>query len=223
MARKRRSAKGSGSSGSGAALLAIVALGAAGWWTASGGKRPDFSWASSQFSMPRFSSPKETEKNSARRQEVVAPARRQESMAKASPAPKADTPRPQLPVRPVTPSPRSQASQIMVLRPPVPVKTPQAPLKATIANIPVGRPMPGTTPTIIYASERTVIHENAWEKASAIGTVERGREMRSYGKTGKWHRVVVPSTSMIGWVHEDRLAASRPSPFFTGSIFRSQP
>ncbi|WP_146226099.1 hypothetical protein [Phyllobacterium leguminum] len=83
--------------------------------------------------------------------------------------------------------------------------------------------MPGTTPTIIYASERTVIHENAWEKASAIGTVERGREMRSYGKTGKWHRVVVPSTSMIGWVHEDRLAASRPSPFFTGSIFRSQP
>ncbi|GGA92464.1 hypothetical protein GCM10011491_20600 [Brucella endophytica] len=87
-----------------------------------------------------------------------------------------------------------------------------------MANIPVGRPDPATTPSAFYARERVVIREHAWDKSAAIGAVERGREMRSYGKTGKWHRVVVPSTSMIGWVHEDQLASSPP--FFTGSIFK---
>jgi uncharacterized protein YgiM (DUF1202 family) len=79
------------------------------------------------------------------------------------------------------------------------------------------------SPSVIYAKAKLTIHKNAWDRSPAIGTVEKGREMRSYGKTGKWHRVVVPSTNIIGWVHEDQLLGGRNKPdsaqmMTTGSI-----
>lgn len=216
--RKRSTRRSSSAAGSGPALLAIVALCAAGWWTASGGKHPDFSWVTSRLSIQ-----KETEKSSFRPKEATTPAKPRESVAKVAPpvaariaASKPDAPRPPLPVRPEA-SPRNPVSQIAVVRPPAPLKANGT--EPPIANIPVGRPQPGTTPSAIYAKDRITIREHAWDRSAAIGTVERGREMRSYGKTGKWHRVVVPSTDMIGWVHDDMIARSRPSDFITGSIF----
>ncbi|WP_420960036.1 hypothetical protein [Brucella sp. IR073] len=212
MARKRRSSKSSSGIGSGGALLVIVALGAAGWWTAYDGKHPELSRLLSQFP-----SLKKTEEAKARLKAPVAPAKPQENGAKTSVAlaAKADAPRPPLPIRPVAIPSRDADPQIMPPRPPAPINATET---KSVVNIPVGKPDPATTPSAFYARERVVIREHAWDKSAAIGTVERGREMRSYGKTGKWHRVVVPSTSMIGWVHENQLASSPP--FFTGSIFK---
>ncbi|MFK4823973.1 hypothetical protein ACI0FM_04130 [Paenochrobactrum sp. BZR 588] len=71
------------------------------------------------------------------------------------------------------------------------------------------------------------MHKTAWDKSPSMGEVEKGRELRSYGQTGKWHRVVVPATDMIGWVHQDMLvivkksghqSAQASAPITTGSI-----
>lgn len=82
--------------------------------------------------------------------------------------------------------------------------------------------MPNMAPSVVYARERLTLRRNAWDKSDPVGTVEKGREMRSYSKTGKWHRIVVPATDMIGWVHEDLLIAGKSrsgiSSMATGAI-----
>jgi len=91
---------------------------------------------------------------------------------------------------------------------------------------PRGVNTPASSPSVIYAKARLTIHKNAWDKSPSIGVVEKGREMRSYGKTGRWHRVIVPKTNMIGWVHEDQLIGGRNKPdtasLVTGSIAKKQ-
>ena len=74
-----------------------------------------------------------------------------------------------------------------------------------LLNAPRGKNSVDHSPTAVFAREELIIRKTAWDNAPAIGMVGKGREMRSYGKTGRWHRVVVPSTNMIGWVHEDKL------------------
>ncbi|PRD45938.1 hypothetical protein C5748_02035 [Phyllobacterium phragmitis] len=220
MARKRRSSKRSPASG--ITLLAILAMGAAGWWSTYEGKhsRTDFSRFFSQFSTQKeagakVSRPKETITNRAQ--------------AKAAPS-QNDIPRPSAPVgsNPSSSRPSSSGNattQVAAVKPPAPFS--KAPLaksgetKRAARNIPAGRASPDTTPSVIYARKRITIRKRAWDKAASVGTVEKGREMRSYGKTGKWHRVVVPSTAMIGWVHEDMLATSQPRSLITGSIFKT--
>ncbi|MGH6861000.1 MAG: hypothetical protein ACRECY_12125 [Phyllobacterium sp.] len=82
--------------------------------------------------------------------------------------------------------------------------------------------MRNMAPSVVYARERLTLRRNAWDKSPPVGSVEKGREMRSYSKTGKWHRIVVPATNMIGWVHEDMLIAgnarSSISSMATGAI-----
>ena len=79
------------------------------------------------------------------------------------------------------------------------------------ANIemPRGRNLPDLAPAVVYARERLILRQHAWDKSAPVGTVEKGREMRSYSKTGKWHRIAVPTTDMIGWIHEDRLITGK--------------
>lgn len=60
-------------------------------------------------------------------------------------------------------------------------------------------------PKVIIARQSLQVRARAWTQADPVGKVEKGREMRSYAKVGKWHRVVVPATDIIGWVHEDQL------------------
>lgn len=87
---------------------------------------------------------------------------------------------------------------------------------------PRGVNTPANSPSVIYAKAKLTIHKNAWDRSPAIATIEKGREMRSYGKTGRWHRVVVPSTNIIGWVHEDQLIGGHNKPdsatLITGSV-----
>lgn len=88
--------------------------------------------------------------------------------------------------------------------------------KTTLALPPVGKPVPDDNsrhasgafkvPKVIIARQALIIREKAWDQAKTVGSVEKGREMRSYAKVGRWHRVVVPSTNIIGWVQEDQLA-----------------
>lgn len=136
-------------------------------------------------------------------------------------------PRPSVSVGAQSPKPVQQATlqpQRPAVRPDATVSIP-APLKPTNKTTlmaPRGVNVPNMMPSVVYARERVTIRRNAWDKAPPAGTVEKGREMRSYGKTGKWHRIVVPATDMIGWVHEEMLIAGKAksgtSPITTGSI-----
>ncbi|MBA8879621.1 hypothetical protein [Phyllobacterium myrsinacearum] len=98
------------------------------------------------------------------------------------------------------------------------------PVEKADIRVPRGVNMPNMAPSVVYARERLTLRRNAWDKSAPAGTVEKGREMRSYSKTGKWHRVVVPATDMIGWVHEDMLVAGKARPgvssMATGAISR---
>lgn len=88
------------------------------------------------------------------------------------------------------------------------------------ASVPVAKPVPDDNsrhasgafkvPKVIVARQALVIREKAWDQAKVVGKVEKGREMRSYAKVGRWHRVVVPSTNILGWVQEDQLAFKNP-------------
>lgn len=88
------------------------------------------------------------------------------------------------------------------------------------ASAPVAKPVPDDNsrhasgafkvPKVIVARQALVIREKAWDQAKIVGRVEKGREMRSYAKVGRWHRVVVPSTNILGWVQEDQLAFKNP-------------
>ncbi|MEN0099336.1 MAG: hypothetical protein AAGC59_11105 [Brucella pseudogrignonensis] len=136
-------------------------------------------------------------------------------------------PRPAALVAPAPAKPVQQAA-IEVSKPAMATQkvAPPPPPPASARALPM--PPRGTntaahSPSVIYAKAKLTIHKNAWDRSPAIGTVEKGREMRSYGKTGKWHRVVVPSTNIIGWVHEDQLLGGRNKPdsaqmMTTGSI-----
>lgn len=88
------------------------------------------------------------------------------------------------------------------------------------SSVPVAKPVPDDNsrhasgafkvPKVVVARQALVIREKAWDQAKTVGGVEKGREMRSYAKVGRWHRVVVPSTNIIGWVQEDQLAFKNP-------------
>ncbi len=215
----------SGSSGSTLALGAILALGGLGLWSAATHKSPDAA-LSALFHRP------------APQRAAPAPVSAPAAPAESKPAAKdlaaavGPVPRPSAPVAPAQPRPAAapirQALPVMAqaARPPHPA----APISsARLRNLmpPRGVNTPAHSPSVVYARTNLTIRKTAWDKAPAMGMVEKGREMRSYGKTGRWHRVVVPSTSLIGWVHEDQLIGGRDKPdsasLATGSIAKPAP
>jgi len=219
-----RSTRGKGNSGSSAPILAlgaILGLGAFSLWATAQHKSPQAAFTA-LFQRP---APKAT---------PSAPVRTEARQPVESKTPAKDyagavgpVPRPAVAVAPSQSKPVQQAA-IQAPKPPMPTQklAPPPPPPASARALPM--PPRGTntaahSPSVIYARTKLTIHKNAWDKSPAIGTVESGREMRSYGKTGKWHRVVVPSTNMIGWVHEDELRGGRNKPdtaqmMTTGSV-----
>lgn len=96
--------------------------------------------------------------------------------------------------------PSPKPNQVAVITPPA----------AARQNLPPrGINRPDSTPTMVYAKQKLTVHKTAWDQSPSMGEVEKGRELRSYGQTGKWHRVVVPATDMIGWVHQDMLVIAK--------------
>jgi uncharacterized protein YgiM (DUF1202 family) len=117
--------------------------------------------------------------------------------------------------KPVAAKPTQQAS----------LQRPQGPIGKAVAEPPRGTNVPGMAPSVVYARDRLVLRRSASQASASIGSVEKGREMRSYSKAGNWHHIAVPTTGMIGWVHEDMLIkgrhASNTSSMTTGAIYRA--
>ncbi len=223
----KSSGKSSGSSTPVLALAAILGLGAFSLWATSQHKSPQAA-LTALFQRPAS---KPVSQPAARTEPKAAVT----SKASESKAPSKDygtavgpVPRPQAPVMAVKPQNPVQQAAIQTAAPPRTTnQIVAAPPAAALRSMPPrGVNTPASSPSVIYAKTRLTIHKNAWDKSPSIGVVEKGREMRSYGKTGRWHRVIVPKTNMIGWVHEDHLVGGRNKPdsasLITGSIAKPQ-
>ncbi|URQ76261.1 MAG: hypothetical protein NBV76_05755 [Candidatus Ochrobactrum gambitense] len=230
--KRARTAKGgSGSSAPVLALAAILGLGAFSLWATSQHKSPqDALVALFQRSAtnPFASTSPRTESKptvTAKAPETTAPSKDKDYGAAVGPVP-----RPSAPVAPIVQKPVQQAAVQAPTQVTVQAPKPPRPTNQVVASAPTGPHMmpprgvntPAHSPSVVYARTQLTIHKNAWDKSAAIGTVEKGREMRSYGKTGRWHRIIVPKTNMIGWVHEDQLVGGRNKPdsatLITGSV-----
>lgn len=56
---------------------------------------------------------------------------------------------------------------------------------------------------IIYAKTTIAIYERNDSRSKRVAMVKPGQEMRSYEHLGTWHRIVVPTTGIIGWAKDD--------------------
>ncbi|WP_297321891.1 hypothetical protein [uncultured Bartonella sp.] len=63
----------------------------------------------------------------------------------------------------------------------------------------------------IFAKAPTAIYAKPDSRSKLIAQVKAGQEMRSYDKSAGWHRVVVPSTAIIGWANEKDLSEKTPN------------
>lgn len=213
-----RSASRGSSTGIFLALAVIVGVGALSIWTATQHKGPLKAFAG-WFERPAAQTSRSTAaKPDTDGKQTAKAAPRQENIP--ATAFNAQIPRPSIPVggqsqNPVVPTPLQRAA----LQPPQPLQRPLmavGPANKASIHLPRGVNMPNMTPSVVYARERLTLRRNAWDKSEPAGTVEKGREMRSYGKTGKWHHIVIPATDMIGWVHEDMLIAGKTYPGTSG-------
>ncbi|HWD13719.1 hypothetical protein P8H26_12520 [Pseudochrobactrum sp. sp1633] len=222
--RKKRSTRGKSSGQSATAVMtvgAILVIGAAALWATSQNKTPSES-VSGLFRNAMSNTASRTNPDNTKAPERKT-AQAQSSAPQTSVTPVAPVRRPPLNVgQSNTGEQKTTPQQVAVLSPrieskPAPQITPPkpAPQHAMPALPPVGKTAPDDNsrhasgafkiPKAIIAKQSLVIREKAWDKAKTVGSVEKGREMRSYAKVGRWHRVVVPSTNIIGWVQEDQL------------------
>lgn len=213
---KRVNKRKAGSKSGMLALAVLLGLGGFSIWASSQHKNPTDAIA--KLFQPSATSSKVAKPSSPVRADMAPPKR---TAHKTQPQPnKRDT------ARAIGPAPRPSVALVPASRPLQPQKPASLPSKPVSA--PVGLNTPAHSPTVVYARERLTIRKTAWNKSPAIGTVEKGREMRSYEKTGRWHRIAVPTTNLIGWVHEDQLIGGNKKPdraaVITGSInSKSQP
>lgn len=226
----RSSGKSSGSSTPMLALAAILGLGAFSLWATSQHKSPQ---AAITALFQRPASKPNTQSSARAEPKATVTSKAPENKAPENKAWSKDygaavgpVPRPSAPVMAPAPQKPVQQAAIQTATPPRPTnQVVVSPPAAALRSMPPrGVNTPASSPSVIYAKARLTIHKNAWDKSPSIGVVEKGREMRSYGKTGRWHRVIVPKTNMIGWVHEDQLIGGRNKPdsasLITGSVTR---
>ncbi|MGU3574875.1 hypothetical protein ACLBWZ_05060 [Brucellaceae bacterium C25G] len=225
------------------ALGAIVAVGAVSLWAVAQHKSPQTAISSlfrgTANTNRIVSQPQNTNQPTVKKAEAPDPARktRLDERAPTRATATAPVPRPAvglMPSKSVASAAPQPVSKPQVASNTVPVTKPNqmvaaiTPPPAARQNLPPrGENRPDTTPSMVYAKQKLTVHKTAWDKSPSMGEVEKGRELRSYGQTGKWHRVVVPTTDMIGWVHEDMLVITKktagangamPTPLTTGSI-----
>ncbi|MBQ0709804.1 MULTISPECIES: hypothetical protein [unclassified Ochrobactrum] len=224
------SGKSSGSSTPLLALAAILGLGAFSLWATSQHKSPQAA-ITALFQRPTSKPVSQPAARTEPKATVTSKAPESKAPSKDFGAAVGPVPRPSAPVAAPAPQKPVQQAAIQTAPPPRPasqvVAPPPPPPAAALRSLPPrGVNTPASSPSVIYAKARLTIHKNAWDKSPSIGVVEKGREMRSYGKTGRWHRVIVPKTNMIGWVHEDQLIGGRNKPdsasLITGSIAKKQ-
>lgn len=223
---KRSTGRSTGRSGASVVTVgAIVVIGAAALWATSQNKSPTASVSQLISSTLSSSSAPRSQNITVSKPAQQAAARPQvrETVATTPVA------RPQIAVQTPRIETKSAAATTIIVAPAAkPAVAPQqaAPQKAapsrntTLALVPIAKPVPDDhsrhasgafkIPKVVIAKQALVIREKAWEQAKTIGSVPKGREMRTYAKVGRWHRVVVPSTNIIGWVQEEQLAFKNP-------------
>ncbi|MFD1197531.1 hypothetical protein ACFQ3K_04220 [Brucella gallinifaecis] len=228
-----RSTRSKGNAGSSAPILAlgaILGLGAFSLWATTQHKSPQaaltalFQRPSPQTTIsapPKLHTRPSTEKAAIDKKTSA-----KDYAGAVGPIPRPAAPIVPAPIVPALAKPQKQAA-IQSSKAPIPTQKVAPPLASPrpLPMPPRGTNSPGYSPSVVYAKTKLTIHKNAWNRSPAIGAVEKGREMRSYGKTGKWHKVAVPTTNIIGWVHEDQLLGGRNKPdsaqmITTGSIAR---
>lgn len=89
--------------------------------------------------------------------------------------------------------------------------TPLVPYKPDKSLPPKAKFAANNAANVIFATAPTPIFMNADSHSKVIATVKNGQEMRSYDHQGAWHRVVVPSTDIIGWANEKNLSPTSPT------------
>lgn len=230
--RKKRTARGKSSGRSTSSVItvgAIVVIGATAVWATSQNKSPTtsvthfFQNALSTSSRPSTvssltSTHRPTQPPDQAAQTPRTQIQKNQIQAQPHPVPLAavqPSPAPKPPLSLGNPVQQPQTSRINT----APIKSAQDEIKlapAMVTNLPpAGKSSAADNsrhsngafkvPKVVTARQTLVIREKAWDQAKKIGGVEKGREMRSYAKVGRWHRVVVPSTNIIGWVQEDQL------------------
>lgn len=63
---------------------------------------------------------------------------------------------------------------------------------------------------VIFTKVPTTVYLKADSRSKVVATIKSGLEMRSYEQIGAWHRIVVPSTDIIGWANEKDLSKKAP-------------
>lgn len=87
---------------------------------------------------------------------------------------------------------------------------PAVPYKPDTTLPPRGRFGVNNAANAIFARRTTLIFATKNKKGQPVARVARGQEMRSYEKNGNWHRIVVPSTNIIGWAEASDLTTKAP-------------
>ncbi len=231
--RKAASSRSSGSSYSSIfALAAILGLGGVSIWAVSQKESPQTAISNLLSGKQQSSSTSSSASRTSRSENISQASKTKETnrdnKISAAPAPTPAVKRPPAPVTAkatlqsnnneqqiasLAPLPRTTSIIERIIPASKPQKTekttPATPQSAITKLPPAGKNLSDSAPRPVFARVALRIHKNAWEKSAVQGSVKKGHEMRSYGQTGKWHRVVVPGTDVIGWVHEDQLIVAK--------------
>lgn len=120
----------------------------------------------------------------------------------------------ELAARPILKVPVPEKSQSVI--PPSPSATPQnastpVPYKPDTNLPPRAKFAANNAANVIFAKVPTTIYLKADSHSKIVATIKSGQEMRSYEQLGPWHRIVVPSTDIIGWANEKDLSRKAPT------------
>lgn len=74
---------------------------------------------------------------------------------------------------------------------------------------------------IIYAKTTIAIYEKNDSRSKRVAMLKPGQEMRSYEHLGTWHRIVVPTTDIIGWAKDDDIILNVNDSAKTGNSAKS--
>lgn len=165
---------------------AILILGAAGWYYSPGSR-----------------SVEKKQTIAMQQKEVVAPIQKPAAFA-SDPVLGNGLPRPKIPVPAAAPS--IQATSV---KPKIDTVVSRPPYSVDRHLPPKGQFAINNAANAIYAQKRTTIYLKADQTSKIVAFVEKGQEMRSYETNGRWHRIVVPSTNIIGWAKDETLTASK--------------
>ena len=120
---------------------------------------------------------------------------------------------PEIAVKPVSKVPDPVTFQPVAPKAPIEkpdLTSPSIPYRPDTNLPPQARFAVNNAANVIFARVPTAIYTKADSHSKIVANVKAGQEMRSYERQGNWHRVVVPSTNIIGWANGTSLSTRAP-------------